>query len=357
MCRPPVRVGHVEGRGDRSIVADPEQWIPGVSGSVHAGNATPPDSSATPPDSSATPPDSSATPPDRHVPGMDPLKDVTVSVDVVWVDEPSDSYALQGTSNRPVPPIGELSGPDEVLRVEHVAKRFGGLVALRDINLHLRRGETLGLIGDNGSGKSTLIRIIAGFQTPDAGRIMLRGAPVALKSVDHARSLGIECVYQDLALVDQLSVWENVFLRREAVRRHVPLLARRQMRAQARTALDELGVYVASVDLPVGRLSAGQRQAVAIARSMRSAAQILLLDEPLAAMGAKESAVILDVIARVREQTSVSIVLVAHNYADVMEFCDRVNVIEDGSIALDTQTSDTSVTELTRRMTASIRDR
>jgi simple sugar transport system ATP-binding protein len=272
---------------------------------------------------------------------IDPLKDVRVTVDV-WVDERSDCV-LQAASS---------SETADVLRVEHVAKRFGEVIPLRDINLHLRRGEALGLVGDNASGKSTLIKIISGFQAPDAGRIMVRGAPVTLKGVDHARSLGIDCVYQDLALVDQLSAWENIFLRRETVRRPVPLLARRRMRAQARTALDELGVDVASVDMPVGRLSGGQRQAIAIARGLRSAADILLLDEPIAAMGVKESAVILDVIARVREQTPVSIVLVAHNYVDVMELCDRVNVIEDGSIALDTPTSKTSVAELIGRMTA-----
>ena len=272
---------------------------------------------------------------------IDPLKDVRVTVDV-WVDERSD-WVLHGASS---------SETADVLRVEHVAKRFGEVIPLRDINLHLRRGEALGLVGDNASGKSTLIKIISGFQAPDAGRIMVRGAPVTLKGVDHARSLGIDCVYQDLALVDQLSAWENIFLRRETVRRPVPLLARRRMRAQARTALDELGVDVASVDMPVGRLSGGQRQAIAIARGLRSAADILLLDEPIAAMGVKESAVILDVIARVREQTPVSIVLVAHNYVDVMELCDRVNVIEDGSIALDTPTSKTSVAELVGRMTA-----
>jgi simple sugar transport system ATP-binding protein len=288
---------------------------------------------------------------------IDRLKDVTVTVDVVWVDERSEPTALRPASSRPVPAIGELPAPDDVLWVQHVAKRFGAVVALRDINLRLRRGEALGLIGDNASGKSTLIKIIAGFQTPDAGRIVVHGAPVALSSVGHARSLGIDCVYQDLALVDQLPVWENIFLMREKVRGRVPLLARREMRAEARAALDQLGVHVPSVDLPVGRLSRGQRQAVAIARSLRSAAQIVLLDEPIAAMGAKESAVILDVIARMREQTSVSIVLVAHNYAAVMELCDRVNVIEDGSIALDAQTSDTSVAQLTRRMTASARAR
>src|SRR4051794_3565901 len=102
--------------------------------------------------------------------------------------------------------VGPISAPDDVLRVEHVAKRFGAVVALRDVNLHLRQGESLGLIGDNGSGKSTLIKIVSGFHQPDAGRVIVRGEPVDLKGVDQARALGIECVFQDLALVDQLSV-------------------------------------------------------------------------------------------------------------------------------------------------------
>jgi len=104
---------------------------------------------------------------------------------------------------------------DDVLRIENVAKRFGPVTALRDINLHLRKGEVLGLLGDNGAGKSTLIKIISGFQKPDEGRVIVRGEEVELKSVDHARALGIDCVYQDLALVNELTVYQNMFLRRE----------------------------------------------------------------------------------------------------------------------------------------------
>jgi ABC-type sugar transport system ATPase subunit len=132
----------------------------------------------------------------------------------------------------------------EVLRVEHIAKRFGPVVALRDINLHLGKGEVLGLLGDNGSGKSTLIKIIAGFQRPDSGQVYVHGRRVELRSVDQARALGIECVYQDLALIDQLSVYANLFLRREPVHRGLPLLKRRQMREQARVALDEIGIHI-----------------------------------------------------------------------------------------------------------------
>jgi len=239
-----------------------------------------------------------------------------------------------------------------VLRVEHIAKRFGPVVALRDINLHLDKGEVLGLLGDNGSGKSTLIKIIAGFQRPDSGQLYVHGRPVELRSVDQARALGIECVYQDLALIDQLSVSANLFLRREQVHRGLPLLKRRQMREQARVALDEIGIHIPSLDARVGRLSGGQRQAIAVARTIATSADILLLDEPLAAMGAKEGAMILDVIARVREQRRVSMIIIAHNYAHVMEICDRINLIQDGCIALDTATAETSVQALTEIVVA-----
>src|SRR3982751_2251162 len=119
---------------------------------------------------------------------------------------------------------------EDVLRVENVAKRFGPVTALRDINLHLRKGEVLGLLGDNGAGKSTLIKIISGFQKPDAGRLLVKGEEVELRSVDHARSLGIDCVYQDLALVNELSVYHNMFLKREKLLRPLPFLANRVMK-------------------------------------------------------------------------------------------------------------------------------
>ena len=238
-------------------------------------------------------------------------------------------------------------GSEDVLSVEHVSKRFGPVTALRDVNLRLRKGEVLGLLGDNGAGKSTLIKIISGFQKPDAGRILLRGEEVELKSVDHARSLGIDCVYQDLALVNELSVVSNMFLRREKVHKPFPFLANRAMARATRDALDQIGVNIPRIDVPVARLSGGQRQAIAVARTVTSDADILLLDEPLAAMGAKEGALILVLVARLRAEGRVSMIMIAHNYVHVLEACDRVNLIQDGEIALDKPTAETSVEELT----------
>ena len=134
-----------------------------------------------------------------------------------------------------------------MLRVEHISKRFGAVTALVDINLRLAQGEVLGLLGDNGAGKSTLLKIICGFQPPDTGRIMVNGEEVTLKSVEHARSLGIDTVYQDLALINRLSVYHNMFLNREQLR--WPLLNNREMRRVAREHLEEMGVNIPSVNV------------------------------------------------------------------------------------------------------------
>jgi simple sugar transport system ATP-binding protein len=237
---------------------------------------------------------------------------------------------------------------DEVLRVEHIAKRFGPTIALRDVNLHLRKGEVLGLLGDNGAGKSTLIKIICGFQKPDAGRMFLRGKPYAPRSVDQARAMGIDTVYQDLALIDELSVYHNMYLRRERTHGGLPFLSIREMKRGARRALDEIGINLQQLDAPAARLSGGQRQAIAVARSVSSQADILLLDEPLAAMGAKEGGQILNLIRRLKEEGDVSIIMIAHNYVHVLATCDRVNLLEDGEIVLDKLASETSVEELTQ---------
>jgi simple sugar transport system ATP-binding protein len=236
---------------------------------------------------------------------------------------------------------------DDVLRVEHLAKRFGPVTALRDINLHLRKGEVLGLLGDNGAGKSTLMKIICGFERPDEGSMVLRGEPYQPTSVDQARKLGIDTVYQDLALIDELSVFHNMFLRREKLRTPLPFLHNRVMRKEARAALDDIGVNIPRLNVPVARLSGGQRQAIAVARTVYSEADILLLDEPLAAMGAKEGAMILDLVARLKAEGRVSMIMVLHNYVHVLTACDRVNLIQDGVITLDKPTSETSVEELT----------
>jgi simple sugar transport system ATP-binding protein len=242
--------------------------------------------------------------------------------------------------------VGPQTAEDDVLRVEHVKKSFGPISALRDINLHLRKGEVLGLLGDNGAGKSTLIKILSGFQKQDAGTMWLKGEPYAPKSVLDARAHGIDTVYQDLALVDQLTVYNNLFLRRELVKKPIPFLSNREMRKQARAALEQTGIHIPRLDVPVARLSGGQRQAIAVARTISGDADVILLDEPLAAMGAKEGALILDLIARLKAEGKVSIIMILHNYVHVFQACDRVSLIQDGVISLDKPTAETSVEEL-----------
>jgi simple sugar transport system ATP-binding protein len=251
------------------------------------------------------------------------------------------------TNSGPEHVVAPREAADDVLRVEHITKRFGPVVALRDINLHVRKGEVLGLLGDNGAGKSTLMKILCGFQRPDEGSMFLRGEPYEPHSVDQARKLGIDAVYQDLALIDELTVFHNMFLNREHVKSPLPFLANRIMRKEAREALDDIGVNIPRLNVPVARLSGGQRQAIAVARTVHSEADILLLDEPLAAMGAKEGALILDLIARIKAEGRVSMIMVLHNYVHVLTACDRVNLIQDGVITLDKPTSETSVEELT----------
>jgi ABC-type sugar transport system ATPase subunit len=242
--------------------------------------------------------------------------------------------------------VGPTTADDDVLRVEHIAKHFGPISALRDVNLHLRKGEVLGLLGDNGAGKSTLIKILCGFHKPDGGTMWCKGQPYAPKSVDDARAHGIDTVYQDLALVDELSVYHNLFLRRERVYLPIPFLRTALMRREARKALDQIGIHIPRIDVPVARLSGGQRQAIAVARTISSDADIILLDEPLAAMGAKEGATILDLIARLKAEGNVSIIMILHNYVHVFQACDRVSLIQDGVISLDKSTNETSVEEL-----------
>jgi ABC-type sugar transport system ATPase subunit len=259
------------------------------------------------------------------------------------------------------------SRPGPVLRAEHIAKTFGQVTALTDVSLTLGRGEVLGLLGDNGAGKSTLMKIFTGFQQPTSGTLYFEGEPVHLRSVGHARALGIEAVYQDLALVNQLNVFENMLLQREPVRRgllgRLGVLDRNAMRRSAEAALERVGVNIPSVDAAVSKLSGGQRQAIAVARSLYQKAKVLLLDEPTAAMGARESALILDLIQHLKEAGDKAIIVIAHNYAQIFDVCDRVNLIEGGRVVFDKPTAATSGGELTdivvnryRRARAGLRD-
>jgi len=233
------------------------------------------------------------------------------------------------------------------LRAEDIVKRFGAVTALDGVSVELRQGEILGILGDNGAGKSTLIKIFTGYQRPTAGRLVIDGRETALRSVDHARALGIECVYQDLALANSLSVTLNLFLNREITYPGpIRLVNHRAMRRRAREFLDEIGVNIPSVDLPVQRLSGGQRQAIAVARAINSDARILLLDEPLAAMGAREAGLIIDLILRLKAKGTLSIAMIMHNYAQTLEIADRIILMQRGRITYEKDARDTSVEEL-----------
>jgi simple sugar transport system ATP-binding protein len=234
----------------------------------------------------------------------------------------------------------------DVIRTEHLVKRFGAVTALRDVSMHLMKGEVLGLVGDNGAGKSTLIKILTGFTQPSGGQIFVNGEPVKLRSVSYARSLGIETVYQDLALVNELTVYHNMFLNRELRYAPLPFLNNRKMRELAHDHLKKMGVNIPSVDVEVAKLSGGQRQAIAIARAVYTDAKILLLDEPLAAMGAKEGALILELISNLKAIGEVSIIMIAHNYSQVLETCTRVNLLQHGMITFDKAVAETSLAEL-----------
>jgi simple sugar transport system ATP-binding protein len=249
------------------------------------------------------------------------------------------------------PASGELA-----LEVRGMTKRFGALVVLRGIDLELRQGEVLGLVGDNGAGKSTLVKILSGLYTQDEGELRVGGERVHFHSVEAARAHGIETVYQDLALIPQLPVYQNLFLNHELTTMgRLRFLDKRTMRKLARQYLDEIHVRVPSIDAEADQLSGGQRQAIAVARAVRAAPRILLLDEPLAAMGARESRLIIDLVKDLASSGRVSIIVIDHNYAHLFELCDRINVMQGGRITIDQPVHETSLEELTELMVWSFR--
>ncbi|HTJ88679.1 MAG TPA: ATP-binding cassette domain-containing protein [Acidocella sp.] len=233
------------------------------------------------------------------------------------------------------------------LEARNITKSFGQTQVLKGISLKVARGEMLGILGDNGAGKSTLMKILSGFQQQTTGELRVDGQATRLLSVDHARSFGIECVYQDLALVNSLSVYHNMFLNREIKRGWpVALLDHRAMRERAAAALEEIGVSVPSMDEEVGALSGGQRQAIAIARAVASNARILLLDEPLAAMGAREAGLIIALIERLKARGDISMIMIAHNYVQTLDVADRIMMIQRGTCTFEGHSANTSVPEL-----------
>jgi simple sugar transport system ATP-binding protein len=260
------------------------------------------------------------------------------------------------SATQPAEPTPPVTTATPALEVRGVTKSFGVVQVLRGIDVTLRQGEVLGLVGDNGAGKSTLVKILSGYHSQDGGDILLGGERVRFNSVEAARTHGIETVYQDLALIPQLTVYQNLFLGHEMTR-FGPLrfLDKGEMRKLARQYLDDIHVNVPSVDAEAELLSGGQRQAIAVARAVRAASKILLLDEPLAAMGARESRLIINLVKSLAASGRVSIIVIDHNYAHLFELCDRINVMQGGQVTIDKPVHETSLEELTELMVSSYR--
>ncbi|MEP7453891.1 ATP-binding cassette domain-containing protein [Phyllobacterium sp. SB3] len=238
--------------------------------------------------------------------------------------------------------------------LEDIVMQFGAIRALDGVSIDIHRGEVLGLMGDNGAGKSTLVRTIAGNFQPTSGRYVLEGEDIQLSGPADARRHGIEAVYQDLALCNNLTAAANVFLGREITRRIGPLkvLDHRSMNNRAAELFRELKSETRPADL-VERMSGGQRQAVAIARTRLAQSKIVLMDEPTAAISVRQVAEVLALIRRMKDQ-GLSVILISHRMPDVFEVCDRVVVMRRGRKVADKQIADTSPEEITGLITGAI---
>ena len=248
----------------------------------------------------------------------------------------------------------ERAGDGLLLEVRNVSKRFGGVQALRQVSFRLHAGEVLALAGDNGAGKSTLIKCISGVYQPDEGEVLYKGRPVRLEGPRQARELGIETIYQDLALADNLDVGANVFLGREPATRRfgiLPAIDRKRMRTAAHEVLQTLEIEIppSKLTLPVRTLSGGQRQAVAIGRAIYWQASVLIMDEPTAALGVPEQRKVRELIERLKEQ-EVGVIFISHNLVDIFAVADRILVLRRGRAAGERRTADTDHDEIVKLM-------
>ena len=248
------------------------------------------------------------------------------------------------------------SGP--VLEARHITRNFGAVVALADASLKLNKHEILGLVGDNGAGKSTLLKILSGILQPTGGDIFIDGRQVHMRRAQDAMDAGIETVYQDLALVDTMSAYQNVYLGREELAKNP--LARffsfvddRQMRTRAREVLDALAVKIPSINASVKGMSGGQRQCLAIARALLWGRRIVILDEPTAALGVRETGQVLEVIRDLRKH-DVSVIIVSHNMQQLMTVADRITVMRLGRSIATRAVADTEVSEIVGLITGAI---
>jgi simple sugar transport system ATP-binding protein len=244
--------------------------------------------------------------------------------------------------------------PPALLEARGLVKRYGRVQALDEASFTAYAGEVVALIGDNGAGKSTLVKVLSGVMKPDDGEILLSGSPVHMSSPVDARRNGIETVYQDLALAPDLDAAANLHLGRELYR--IPalkVLNRAEMRRRAQTAFAALGISLPDMSAPVGTLSGGQRQSIAVARAVAYASKIIFMDEPTAALGVVQRERVLDTIRRVRDQ-GITVVLISHNMPEVLAVADRVEVLRLGRRVARYQAADTSIEELVGAMTGAL---
>ncbi len=245
-----------------------------------------------------------------------------------------------------------------VLAVKGVRRSFGHVEALRGVDLEINRAEIHALLGDNGAGKSTLIRILAGVDQPTAGVIELHGNEVHFRNARQAQAAGIETVYQDLALAGSLTAGENIYLGREIVRPgflgRLGFLDRARMRSEAATRLASLGARVPSARAEVEVMSGGQRQAVAVARAAIWGTTMIMMDEPTAALGVAQTAQVLELMRRVRDEHGISVLLISHNLPDVFAVADRVSVLRLGERVLTAPIDEVTTTSLIEAMTGAL---
>ena len=241
--------------------------------------------------------------------------------------------------------------PEVLLEAKKISKRFGGVHALEEVDFRLHAGEVVALAGDNGAGKSTLIKIISGVFPPDSGDIAFQGERIALANPQDARARGIETIYQDLALADNLDVGANVFLGREPMTRWMGLkvIDRRRMREEAARTLDTLDIGLDRLDRPVRALSGGQRQCVAIGRALHWQAKIMIMDEPTAALGVPEQRKVLALIQSLKAR-GVGIIFISHNLQDIFAASDRIVVLRRGVNAGERATAGANPDEIVRMM-------
>jgi simple sugar transport system ATP-binding protein len=248
-------------------------------------------------------------------------------------------------------------GQPPLLEARHIQKHFGHVVALRDGNLVLRPNEVHAVVGDNGAGKSTLIKIISGVSHAVEGEVRINGSPVTMATPREARALGIETVYQDLALAEHLDASANLFLGREELLRP-PLswfgfLDKKAMRRRAEEEMQRLKIGIQSVDQPVLSLSGGQRQAIAVARAIAWGTRIVIMDEPTAALGVRESGMVLELIKEVRSQ-GIAVIMISHNLPEVFAVADRITVMRLGRTIATLNTAETTLESVVGMMTGAV---